>query len=207
MWLRPLSPLNIEPEAASVAWMERSGIRDNTVHGVLPACPHSRRNLFLHRHALRSAVASIDRAHRCPVEGIPIREAAISLFRIDALVVIPDHLHTVWALAEGDDDFSRRWRAIKSRFTRVRGGIAHERDRRGEYALATALLGTPDLRRRRLWPPHRLHSLQSGETWVSRTACGRALVIHSPIYSDPGQVERLAGELATMVEHTLKSAA
>jgi REP-associated tyrosine transposase len=69
-----------------------------------------------------------------------------SLVRIDALVVLPDHLLTVWTSAEGDDDFSRRWRAIKGRFTRVRGGIAHERDRSGEYALATALLGTPDLR-------------------------------------------------------------
>jgi putative transposase len=68
-----------------------------------------------------------------------------SLVRIDALVVLPDHLHTVWTSAEGDDDLSRRWRAIKGRFTRVRGGIAHERDQGGEHALATALLETPDL--------------------------------------------------------------
>jgi hypothetical protein len=49
--------------------------------------------------------------------------------------------------------------------------------------------------------------LRVRETWVSHTACGRALVVHSPIYSDPGQVERLAGELAATVESTLKSAA
>ncbi len=39
-------------------------------------------------------------------------------FQIDAFVVLPDHLHTVWTLPRGDADFSIRWGAIKSRFTR-----------------------------------------------------------------------------------------
>ena len=39
-------------------------------------------------------------------------------FHIDAIVVLPDHLHAVWALPEGDADFSTRWSAIKARFTR-----------------------------------------------------------------------------------------
>lgn len=39
-------------------------------------------------------------------------------FTIDAWVVLPDHLHSVWTLPEGDDDFSTRWRLIKSIFTR-----------------------------------------------------------------------------------------
>ena len=39
-------------------------------------------------------------------------------FRIDAWVVMPDHLHTVWTLTEGDADYSTRWGAIKARFTR-----------------------------------------------------------------------------------------
>lgn len=34
-------------------------------------------------------------------------------FTIDALVVLPDHLHCIWHLPEGDDDFSTRWRLIK----------------------------------------------------------------------------------------------
>jgi putative transposase len=37
---------------------------------------------------------------------------------IDALVVLPDHLHCVWTLPEGDADFSTRWSAIKARFSR-----------------------------------------------------------------------------------------
>jgi putative transposase len=37
-------------------------------------------------------------------------------FRIDAWVVLPDHLHCLWTLPPGDDDYSNRWKAIKIRF-------------------------------------------------------------------------------------------
>jgi len=39
-------------------------------------------------------------------------------FNVDAVVVLPEHLHTIWTLPEGDDDFSCRWRQIKSHFSR-----------------------------------------------------------------------------------------
>ncbi|MEB3178656.1 MAG: transposase [Nostocaceae cyanobacterium] len=39
-------------------------------------------------------------------------------FAIDAIVVLPDHLHCIWTLPEGDADFSKRWRLIKSEFSR-----------------------------------------------------------------------------------------
>jgi len=39
-------------------------------------------------------------------------------FQIVAIVLLPDHLHTVWTLPEGDDRYSRRWRRIKEEFTR-----------------------------------------------------------------------------------------
>jgi putative transposase len=39
-------------------------------------------------------------------------------FTIDAMVVLPDHLHAVWTLPEGDADFATRWRQIKSAFSR-----------------------------------------------------------------------------------------
>jgi putative transposase len=31
---------------------------------------------------------------------------------------LPDHLHAVWSLPEGDSDYSTRWQLIKRRFTR-----------------------------------------------------------------------------------------
>ena len=40
-------------------------------------------------------------------------------FRIDAWVVLPDHMHAVWTLPEGDGDFSKRWSVIKARFSRA----------------------------------------------------------------------------------------
>lgn len=40
-------------------------------------------------------------------------------FGIAAWVVLPDHLHCIWHLPEGDSDYSTRWRLIKSRFSRA----------------------------------------------------------------------------------------
>jgi putative transposase len=39
-------------------------------------------------------------------------------FHIDAWVVLPDHLHCLWTLPEGDANFSGRWRAIKTALTK-----------------------------------------------------------------------------------------
>ncbi len=38
-------------------------------------------------------------------------------FGIDAIVVLPDHLHMVMTLPVGDADYPNRWRLIKRRFT------------------------------------------------------------------------------------------
>jgi putative transposase len=45
--------------------------------------------------------------------------------RTEAIVILPDHLHAIWTLPEGDTDFSERWRRIKARFSHAVG----ERDR------------------------------------------------------------------------------
>src|SRR3990170_7821867 len=39
-------------------------------------------------------------------------------FMIDAIVVLPDHLHAIWTLPPGDPDFALRWRLIKTVFSR-----------------------------------------------------------------------------------------
>jgi len=54
-------------------------------------------------HDLRRAVRSV-RAERP--------------FTIDAIVILPDHLHCIWTLPRNDADYSMRWREIKSRFSR-----------------------------------------------------------------------------------------
>lgn len=37
---------------------------------------------------------------------------------VDAFVLLPDHLHTIWTLPDDDHDFSIRWRLIKTYFSR-----------------------------------------------------------------------------------------
>ncbi|MBD2256493.1 transposase [Pseudanabaena sp. FACHB-2040] len=39
-------------------------------------------------------------------------------FTIDAIVILPDHIHCLWTLPEGVADFSTRWRLIKDHFSR-----------------------------------------------------------------------------------------
>jgi putative transposase len=58
-------------------------------------------------------------------------------FAVDAIVVLPEHLHTVITLPPDDADFPTRWRQIKSLFTRevAAAGAAVSRNARGEYAI------------------------------------------------------------------------
>jgi putative transposase len=39
-------------------------------------------------------------------------------FQTDAVCLLPDHIHTIWTLPDGDADYSVRWRRIKSLFSR-----------------------------------------------------------------------------------------
>ena len=71
-------------------------------------------------------------------------------FAILAWVVLPDHLHAVWQMPDGDRDYSVRWGAIKARFSmdmrragftppppvgRVNGGVNPALRRKGEVGL------------------------------------------------------------------------
>ena len=42
-------------------------------------------------------------------------------FHIDAMVVLPDHIHALWTLPAGDSAYALRWGAIKARFSRDMG--------------------------------------------------------------------------------------
>src|SRR5690606_28703740 len=59
-------------------------------------------------------------------------------FYIDAWVVLPDHMHAVWTLPEGDDDYSGRWREIKKTFNRYMPAdeiLSSARQKRGERGI------------------------------------------------------------------------
>jgi putative transposase len=63
-------------------------------------------------------------------------------FETIAIVLLPDHLHTIWTLPPGDDNYSIRWKKLKGNFTRrwlKAGGrempLTASRKRRGERGI------------------------------------------------------------------------
>ncbi|MGH8497476.1 MAG: REP-associated tyrosine transposase [Methylococcales bacterium] len=56
------------------------------------------------------------------------RIMAEKLFTTDAIVVLPDHLHCIWRLPEGDADFPERWREIKKIVSKRIGIKRHDRN-------------------------------------------------------------------------------
>lgn len=73
------------------------------------AIAERRRSLLTHhiddlRHAFRVAHAA--------------RPLVIDAILIDAIVIVPDHLHCLWPLPPGDADFSVRWAHIKQACSR-----------------------------------------------------------------------------------------
>ncbi|WP_370307979.1 REP-associated tyrosine transposase [Sinimarinibacterium flocculans] len=87
------------------------------------------------------SVALLERRRRLLVEHVDVLRAAFRKvrrrypFTIDAIVILPDHFHTVWTLPPGDADFSTRMRLIKSTFSRALPATEHlsaVRSARGE---------------------------------------------------------------------------
>ncbi len=64
----------------------------------------------------------------------------IHLFNLDAIVILPDHLHTIWTLPEDESDYSTRWKQIKGSFSRSYGGsnsrkITESMQKKGEKGI------------------------------------------------------------------------
>ena len=61
-------------------------------------------------------------------------------FDINACVILPNHIHCVWTLPEGDRDFSNRWRLVKNYFTQkcdrqYHGQISASKQQKQEKAI------------------------------------------------------------------------
>jgi REP-associated tyrosine transposase len=58
-------------------------------------------------------------------------------FTIDAIVILPEHLHAILTLPQGDADFAGRWRRIKGHFSTrlLAAGVSIGRHANGELAL------------------------------------------------------------------------
>ena len=72
-------------------------------------------------------------------------------FLIDAMVVLPDHLHCIWRLPHGDGDYSGRWREIKKA---VSGEIAGQTNARNERQVWQRRFWEHAIRDQRDWRRH-----------------------------------------------------
>jgi putative transposase len=88
-------------------------------------------------------VTLADRRSRILVDHIDLLREAIRAtrrerpFEIDAIVVLPDHLHAMLTLPPADSDFSGRWRRIKGHLSRslIESSAAVNRRPNGDLAL------------------------------------------------------------------------
>jgi REP-associated tyrosine transposase len=66
----------------------------------------------------RAGILANDKARDCLREAI--RHCRQQLpFRVDALVMLPDHIHAIWTLPIVDCDYSKRWGIVKKHFTQT----------------------------------------------------------------------------------------
>jgi putative transposase len=88
-------------------------------------------------------VTLADRRSKILVERIDLVRNALRAarrerpFAIEAIVILPDHLHAIFTLPSGDSDFSGRWRRIKGHFSSALIEVSTELKRRpnGDLAL------------------------------------------------------------------------
>ena len=86
----------------------------------------------------RQTILTNDKVRIALREGI--HEVRQSLpFTIEAWVLLPDHLHAIWTLPEGDDNFASRWAVIKRSVSRLgnflegsEGPVTGSHGKRGE---------------------------------------------------------------------------
>ena len=95
-------------------------------------------------------------------------------FTIEAIVVLPDHLHTMWTLPPGDSDFPGRWKAIKHHFTHtlIEQGAPLIVNAKGEYPLWQRRYWEHTIRDEDDWRRHvdYIHYNPVKHNLVSRTA-------------------------------------
>lgn len=78
-------------------------------------------------------------------------------FRIDAFVLLPDHLHCIWTLPQGDDDFFTRWRLVKGYFSK------HcESKYRGQTSMSRLKKNEQPVWQRRFWE----HAIRDDEDYA-----------------------------------------
>jgi putative transposase len=107
------------------------------VHGQVSAQFPAGRQLFFYRDAGRPTFDGPDIDHVGALRAAFRATRQERPFSVDAIVILPDHLHAVLTLPEGDADFPGRWRRIKGHFSSglISVGIEPKRSSNGDVAL------------------------------------------------------------------------
>ena len=95
-------------------------------------------------------------------------------FKIDAAVILPNKLHMIWTLPDGDADYSKRWRMIKTTFSRhvpAPDYVPPSHQRRGEKGIW----------QRRFWE----HLIRDDEDLALHMHLIRAAPIHAGLAKGP----------------------
>lgn len=98
-------------------------------------------------------VALADRRSRLLIDEVAALRTSVRMtrderpFRIDAWVVLPEHMHCIWTLPHDDAEYSLRWKEIKTRFTKSVGLV-------GRRSASKIAKGEAGLWQRRFWEHH-----------------------------------------------------
>ncbi|MDO8636282.1 MAG: transposase [Dehalococcoidia bacterium] len=111
------------------------------------AVTHARRSIFQEA----SATGLLKKSFRYVMVKRP--------FLVDAIVILPDHVHCIWTLPLRDGDFSVRWRLLKTYFSRhYCGSIAN-----AGYSASMASKKEVGIWQRRFWE----HTIRDQEDFNS----------------------------------------
>lgn len=92
-------------------------------------------------------------------------------YNIEAIVILPDHIHCIWRLPENDYEYSKRWSAIKRYFSigckNATTKLTDSRRDKREKAVWQRRFWEHTIKSEADWQKtFRLYSLQPSKTWI-----------------------------------------
>ncbi len=132
-------------------------------------------------------VTLADRSSNLLVQEIDLfREAYRSVrrrltFATVAICILPEHLHAIWSLPEGDVDYSKRWNLIKGGFSRyLPASVIRSRSKiaKRERASGNVAIGSMRSAMKLIWCAMSTTSIStpSSTAWFREFAIGRTVV-------------------------------
>lgn len=103
-----------KPHRINMSEYRRANIKGGTYF--FTVVTHGRQKILIHDDARQALRVSIEKTR------------ALFPFQIEAWVLLPDHLHCIWTLPEGDADFAKRWGMIKRHVSQHCAHLIHDKN-------------------------------------------------------------------------------